>query len=149
MFLVYGSNERGALRVQRSAGSRTPLLMSSLGRAYLANCQKDEQDRLIAKLAKVPGLDTQPARHPAELRAQLKKVRSQGFALSDKQYEARQNFPTLRGFAVPVRDSSTVYGSMGMIMLRNSVPLRDAVQKYLRPMQKTAAEIAQRLAEHR
>jgi hypothetical protein len=38
---------------------------------------------------------------------------------------------------------------MGMIMLRNSVSLRDAVQKYLRPMQKTAAEIAQRLAEHR
>jgi IclR family mhp operon transcriptional activator len=149
MFLVYGSNERGALRVQRSAGSRTPLLMSSLGRAYLANCEKDEQDRLIAKLAKVPGPDTQPARHPVELRAQLKKVRSQGFALSDKQYEARQNFPTLRGVAVPVRDSGTVYGSMGMIMLRNSVSLRDAVQKYLRPMQKTAAEIAQRLAEHR
>jgi IclR family transcriptional regulator, mhp operon transcriptional activator len=149
MFLVYGSNERGALRVQRSAGSHTPLLMSSLGRVYLANCEKDEQDRLIARLAKVPGPDTQPARHPVELRALLKKARAQGFALSDDQYGARLNFPTLWGFAVPVRDSGTVYGSLGMIMLRNSVPLRDALQKYLRPMQKTAAEIAQRLAEHR
>jgi IclR family transcriptional regulator, mhp operon transcriptional activator len=149
MFLVYGRNERGALSVQRSAGFHTPLLMSSLGRAYLANCEKDEQDRLIARLAKVPGLDTQPARHPVELRAQLKKVRAQGFALGDEQYAARQHFPTLWGFAVPVRDSGTVYGSMGIIMLRNSVSLRAALQKYLRPMQKTAAEIAQRLAEHR
>ena len=84
-----------------------------------------------------------------ELRALLKKVRAQGFALGDDQYGARQKFPTLWGFSVPVRDSGTVYGSMGIIMLRNAVPLRDALQKYLRPMQKTAAEIAQRLAEHR
>jgi IclR family transcriptional regulator, mhp operon transcriptional activator len=149
MFLVYSSNERGALRFQRSTGFRAPLLLTSLGRAYLANCGKDEQDRLIAKLAKTPGPATEPARHPVKLRAQLNKSRSQGFALTDKHYEERPNFPTLWGFAVPVRDSDTVYGSMGMILLRNTVSQREAVQKYLRPMQRTAAEIAKQLAQQR
>jgi IclR family transcriptional regulator, mhp operon transcriptional activator len=125
------------------------LLMTSLGRAYIANCEEDEQDRLIARLAKIPGADTAPARRPAKLRAQLNKLRSQGFALSDKQYDERQNFPTLWGFAVPVSDRDTVYGSMGMIMLRSTVSQREAVQKYLRPMQKAAAEIAERLSERR
>jgi IclR family transcriptional regulator, mhp operon transcriptional activator len=149
MFLVYSTNERGALRFQRSTGFRAPLLMTSLGRAYIANCEEDEQDRLIARIAKIPGADTAPARRPAKLRAQLNKLRSQGFALSDKQYDERQNFPTLWGFAVPVSDRDTVYGSMGMIMLRSTVSQREAVQKYLRPMQKAAAEIAERLSERR
>lgn len=135
--------QQGPLSFNRKAGFRASVLMTSLGRAYLAFCGEEERQAIIAQLAQTPGAFNDLARQPRKLQALLDQVRKNGFAMMDDAYGDREYGGLVWAFGVPVKTEEKVYASMNIMMLKNAVSLEEAREKLLAPLQ----EVAHRLAE--
>jgi IclR family transcriptional regulator, mhp operon transcriptional activator len=141
MILIHSSNEDGVLQLNRPSGFRGPILMTCLGRAYLAWCNEAEQERIIATLARIPGADTELAREPAKLKALLAKIRSQGYAINDRGYGERMQH-NLWALGVPIKDDRNVYASLGLIVPGDLFTRKAGIHKYLVTMQRVADKLA-------
>jgi IclR family transcriptional regulator, pca regulon regulatory protein len=115
------------MAVAISVGTRFPAYATSMGRVLLAGLSEVDLDGYLgtARLDRLTGRTVTSA---ASLRAELTKVRSQGFALVDQELEEG-----LRSIAAPVRDrSGTVVAALNIsahasrtsleAMRRNLVP---------------------------
>lgn len=142
MIMIHSSNEDGALQLNRPSGFRASMLMTCLGRAYLAYCNDSEQDRIIATLAEIPGMDTELAREPSKLKSFLAKIRSQGYALNDRGYGERMHVANLWALGVPVKDDNYVYASLGLIIPGDLFTRKAGIHKYFLAMQKMADRLA-------
>lgn len=88
------------ISVPLSVGSTLPSYCSSIGRVLLAAQEDDALDRFLAQGA-FPQRTPKTITDPAALRAEIGRVREQGWAMSDEELERG-----LRSLAVPVRDRS-------------------------------------------
>ncbi|PRX50283.1 IclR family transcriptional regulator [Prauserella shujinwangii] len=86
--------------VQISLGTRFAAYATSMGRVLLAGLPDDELEKRVANLRLEPRTE-RTVRTPEELRAELYRIREQGWALVDGELETE-----LRGAAAPVRDRS-------------------------------------------
>lgn len=123
-----GSN---SLRVVSNIGRRLPAHLSSTGRTLLARMRDEDIDRLYAG-------------HPAEaaLKAELARVRAQGFAFSEQ-----ETTPGVDGIAVAVADPKTDEAvSLCIVYPHAAVPVaeRDAM---IAALGEGAAEIAEALGD--
>lgn len=139
--------QQGPLSFNRKAGFRASVLMTSLGRAYLAFCGDAEREAIIAQLASQPGAFNELARQPRKLRSLLEDVRRNGFAVMDDAYGEREYGGMVWAFGVPVKNNGKVYASMNMMMLKNAVTLEEAREKLLPPLQETAQRLAEALSQ--
>jgi IclR family pca regulon transcriptional regulator len=89
---------RRVLSVSVTVGSDDPAFATSLGRVLLAARDEDELEGFLAMAELVP-LTARTIVDPERLRAELEKVRSQGWALVDQELEEG-----LRPVAVPIHD---------------------------------------------
>jgi len=141
---------QGPLSFNRKTGFRAPVLVTSLGRAYLAFCPADERTAIIARLAAQPG--SQPdswaelARQPRKLAALLDEVRQRGFAVMDPAYGDAEYGGMVWAFGVPVRAGDTVFAAINIMMLKTAVSLDDARENLLAPLQETADRLAAALS---
>ncbi len=138
--------QQGPLSFNRKAGFRASVLMTSLGRAYLAFCGEEERQSIIAQLAQKPGAFNDLARQPRKLQALLDEVRRSGFATMDDAYGDREYGGLVWAFGVPVKTDEKVYASMNMMMLKNAVTVEEAREKLLAPLQEVAHRLAQALS---
>ncbi|GAB3166819.1 IclR family transcriptional regulator C-terminal domain-containing protein [Myceligenerans halotolerans] len=117
-------------------GTRFPAYATSMGRAVLAGLDDDARDDFLAR-AELRPLTPRTLTTPDALRAELARVREQGYALVDQELEEG-----LRSLAVPLR------GTNGDVVaaVNVSAPVRRGdvetlVAEILPPLRKTAAEI--------
>jgi IclR family pca regulon transcriptional regulator len=98
--IVYVAHEaaKRLMSVQVTVGTRDPAFATSLGRVLIAG-KSDEW--LAASLATLRLTQITPATlaEPAELLAELRRIRTQGFALVDQEFEEG-----LRALAAPIHD---------------------------------------------
>lgn len=148
MIISQTAQERGSvLFVRRRPGFRIPVLTTSLGRAYLAFCGEAEREAIIARLAEVPGPSTELARQPARLADLLAEVRARGYALTDPSYSHEMFDDKVWAIGVPVRTEATVFAAINVMLLHSAVSEEAGVAQFLAPLQRTAARIAEALAE--
>ncbi|KAB1988374.1 IclR family transcriptional regulator domain-containing protein [Streptomyces triticiradicis] len=89
---------RSIMSVDVAVGTRLPAYATSLGRVILADLPEDRATELVAGSA--PGdVPRRPAPDPERFRAELERVRKDGYALVEGELEQG-----LRSIAVPVRD---------------------------------------------
>jgi IclR family transcriptional regulator, pca regulon regulatory protein len=88
---------RRILSIELSVGSRLPAACTSMGRVLLAHLDEPLRARLLTKM-KLRRHTPHTVVDKAELRAELEKTRSQGYAIVDQELEVG-----LRSIAVPVR----------------------------------------------
>jgi IclR family transcriptional regulator, pca regulon regulatory protein len=88
---------RRILSVELAVGSRLPAACTSMGRVLLANLSADLRSRYLNKM-KLHAYTPHTIVNKAQLRAELDKVRAQGYAIVDQELEIG-----LRSIAVPVR----------------------------------------------
>ena len=138
---------QGPLSFNRKTGFRASVLMTSLGRAYLAFCPPEECERIITLLAAQPGAWNDLARQPRKLATMLEDVRRRGYAVMDAAYGDREYGGMVWAFGVPVRNGDKVFASINMMMLKNAVSLEEAVEKFLGPLQETADHLALALTQ--
>ncbi|EJW11045.1 Transcriptional regulator, IclR family [Rhodovulum sp. PH10] len=138
--------QQGPLSFNRKAGYRASLLMTSLGRAYLAFCPADERERIVARLAAQSDPFNDLARHPRKLAALLDEVRRTGFALMDDAYSSREYGGLVWAFGVPVKHGETVFAAINVMMLKTAVTHDEAREKFLPPLREAADRLADALA---
>lgn len=92
------ASSRGAFPVHTRVGAQLEPYCSALGKILLAALPDSEVDRFILD-GELVALTPNTIRTGAALRAELKKVREEGYALDDREHVAN-----MRCVAVPVRD---------------------------------------------
>jgi IclR family mhp operon transcriptional activator len=146
MVLVQTSRGSGPLSFNRRAGFRAPVLMTSVGLAYLAHCPAEERRKIVAALAQIPGQWHKAARTPAKLEPALEEIRQQGYAVMADAYAEEVYAGSVWALGVPIMKNATVFAAMNIMMLRSAVSQKDAVRTLLAPLKAAAAEIAEGLA---
>jgi IclR family transcriptional regulator, mhp operon transcriptional activator len=150
MVVVQTSRGQGPLSFNRRPGGyRAPVLLTSLGRAYLAFSPPEERQAIIARLAAIPGSDTELARHPRKLKAILDETRERGFAMMDPIYSAREFGDSVWAIGVPVQSDSEVFCAINLMMLSSAVDLDVARAKLVGPLQDAARALAEALSARR
>jgi IclR family transcriptional regulator, pca regulon regulatory protein len=110
-----------------TVGTRFPAHVTSVGRVLLAHLPDEQLDRHLARCELRP-LTPRTIVSPPQLRAELQRVRKQGYAIMDQELEVG-----LRTVAAPVRDGDgTVVAAVNIPVhaSRNSV---DSVRRDLLP----------------
>jgi IclR family transcriptional regulator, mhp operon transcriptional activator len=141
MLVVQTTREQGPLYFNRKAGYRAPILVTSIGQAYLAFCSAKERRRIILDLAKVGGPRNERAKDSARLENDLAKIREQGFATMRATYSNEEYGGKIWGMAVPVRDDGGVYGAVNILMLKSASSEDAALRRFLRPLQEVGLEL--------
>jgi len=89
------------MRVTISIGTRFPAYATSMGRVLLAGLTPAELDAYLERVSMRP-ITARTITDPGALRAELDKIREQGWALVDQELEEG-----LRSLAAPIRDRSS------------------------------------------
>jgi IclR family mhp operon transcriptional activator len=119
---------------------RISLLTQALGRAFLAFSDPQEQDALIELLASSSREEEQMAGGADAIRAMLAQVRARGYALRDPRVR-----PESSTIAVPVFEGARVVATLGLTWFSSALSLEDAVERFLRPLQRGSAAITEAL----
>jgi IclR family pca regulon transcriptional regulator len=131
---------RRIMRVSIGLGTRFPAYATSMGRVLLAGRPEDWVDGYLARV-RLTGLTARTITDVGQLRAELDRVRVQGWCLVDEELE-----PGLRSIAAPVRnEAGEVVAAVNVsTTTRRSVP--EIQEHLLQPLLACAGEISRDLA---
>lgn len=146
MLVVHSSRPPEPMSFNRASGFRAPVLVTSLGLAWLAHCAETERTAFLMRAAADPGPENDLARDPARLEARLAEVRARGHATMDPGYSRAHYEGRFSSIGVPVMAGGRVFGAINAIYLLSALAPRAAAAQLLAPLQQVAARMAARLA---
>ncbi len=109
-------------------GERLPVLVTALGRAYLAACDEGEREALLELLRARRDWVGEQARDRAYVRRILRATEKRGYAYNDGEWSREESFAAI---AVPLRAGERVLGSMNLVFPKSSVSARDLEQRFV------------------
>jgi IclR family pca regulon transcriptional regulator len=128
---------RRIMTVAISVGTRFPAYATSMGRVMLAHLSPEQLDGYLARTDR-PRLTERTLTEAADLRAELDRVRGQGYACVDQELE-----PGLRSAAAPVTDASgSVRAAVNVSMPGSSSGLDAVVPALLVAARAVSADLA-------
>jgi IclR family mhp operon transcriptional activator len=149
MLVLESNRPLVGLTVNRKVvGFHPHMLLSALGRAYLAFCPEGEREALLAELLAAPCGSAKGVGHR---RQQIDRViaatRVQGFAVRDASHLGPDADMAARfcAIAVPVRVGPQVAACLSCVWLADVATQEQIVAKYLGPLLSTAARMGERL----
>jgi IclR family pca regulon transcriptional regulator len=132
---------RRIMTVTISVGTRFPAHATSMGRVLLAAMEPAALDAVLGRIALDP-LTPQTITDEADLRAELHRVREQGWALVDQELEAG-----LRSVAAPIHDpAGEVVAAINVSAHATRTAVQDLKRSVLPPLRATAEAIERDLA---
>lgn len=131
----------------RVLGFRPSMLMSSLGRCYLAFCPPAEQREILAALARSPYEVDRAALRPDAIRRMAVEARQRGYALRDPSPTGADSPERFGAISVPVHHLQRVVACISCAWLPSVATERDIVNRYLAALQGTALAIEDRLRQ--
>lgn len=147
MLVVETSRQAEPLSFQRVSGFRAPVLLTSVGLAWLAHVAPVEAQAFIARAAKNPAPANDIARTPDQLAAKLATIRSRGYAVMDQAYSREAYDQQFSGIGVPIMTGTEVFGAINVIFLRSALSEAEAVARLVAPLQDVAARMATKLKD--
>jgi len=117
--------------------ARRPVLISALGRVWLAFCPEEERRTILRDVGVT-------RRQEAALNAVLERVRREGIAFTQPPRPTR-----IHGMAVPIRRGSRVLGSLSMRFPRSAMTEEDVARRFGKRLQVLARAIAADVARTR
>ncbi len=128
------------MSVAIGVGTRFPAYATSMGQVLLAAMEPDELDDYLAA-ATLQALTRNTITDEEALRARLRDVASNGYALVDQELELG-----LRSIAVPIHDKAgSVVAAMNVSTQVSRVRKVDVVHRFLKPLRQAAAAIQEDL----
>jgi IclR family pca regulon transcriptional regulator len=125
------------MTVAISVGTRFPAYATSMGRVLLAGLGDEDLDSYLAKL-RLDRLTARTVGSTVALRAEVAKVRSQGFSLVDQELEEG-----LRAVAAPIRDrAGRVVASLNISAHASRTSLESMRRNFVPPLLAAAARIS-------
>jgi IclR family pca regulon transcriptional regulator len=127
---------RRIMSVRITIGTRFPAFATSMGRVLLAGLPAAALDELLAASV-LPSLTERTVTDAAQLRAELDRVRAEGWSLVDGELE-----PGLRSVAVPLRDRrGDVVAAVNVSTSATRDTVEHVLERHLPALQQTAAAI--------
>lgn len=124
------------MTVAINIGTRFPAYATSMGRVLLASLDEEELAEYLGRVRPEP-LAPQTVTSAGELRRELERIRSQGWAIVDQELEAG-----LRSVAAPIRDrSDRVVAAVNVSSHASRTGPEQAREELLPPLLETAARI--------
>jgi len=139
--IVRESTHRGSLLSQHRAtiGGRIPLLVSSLGRAWLAWCGDDEREATLALLRDRADAVGELARDTAYVKRIIRETRKRGYGTNRGEWLSEASVTAI---AFPIRAGEHAIGAINLVMQRNAVSDRDIATRYVPLLRRLADEIS-------
>jgi len=131
----------------RVLGFRPTMLMSSLGRCYLAFCPDAEREEIVAALKRSPYPIDHAARRPDLIRRLVAQSHSLGYAARDPSQTRADSPDRFGAISVPVRLDGGVVACLSCAWLPAVTSEREVVATYLAELQGAAAAIEVRLRQ--
>ncbi len=125
---------------REKAGFRPPMLLSSLGRAYLAWCPAAERDLILRTIANSAQPDAEQARDRAAVDALLAKVEKKGYGFREGGMSEKTG-----SIAVPVRWADRVVACINIHYILSALTESEVADRYLPAMRQAAEEIEIRM----
>jgi IclR family transcriptional regulator, mhp operon transcriptional activator len=147
MVIMATSREFGVLSLNRRPGARAPLLLSALGRAYLAFCPEQDCREVLEKLRRSSNHLDGSAGKPASVARMLDETRARGYSLTDESYLDTTYEGAIWGIGVPILAGERVVASMNVMFLRSALSLKAGIATLLPPLRQAAKEIGAELAQ--
>jgi IclR family transcriptional regulator, pca regulon regulatory protein len=124
------------MTVAISVGTRFPAYATSMGRVLLAGLPDEELEKYLGEV-KLERLTTRTVGSVAALRAELSRVRAQGWAIVDQEPEEG-----LRAVAAPIRDrTGRTVAAVNISAHASRTPVESVRRDLLPPLLATAARI--------
>ena len=144
MMVRESTDHRSPLAVERySAGFRVPILMSSVGRAYLAFSPQSQRDSLLEILGRSTKEEDKLARSRAEVTKVLNDTRLQGYASAVRPRRVSDEL----SIGVPIMIEDRVLAALSVRFSSSAVPMKLAVERFLPKLRDTAQKIRQSFAD--
>lgn len=140
MVILDTGRDPGTLSLNRTIGSRLPVLVTSLGRACLAFMPTNVIEHTLGLLAKNATPDAEIAKNPDAVRRVLAQARRQGYATGDREY-----LTTTRSVAVPILAGDQVAASLNMMVVANAMTMDQVVKTCLPAIRAAALSIGRGL----
>ena len=149
MIVARTSRGHGFLHFNRRPGYRAPLLGTSLGMAFLAFCPQETRQSALAALSASSEPWNAIIKQPDKLKRLLATVRRNGYATMNAVYSEVSYNGAASAVGLPILINGVAVGSLNFMYLRSSLDEAGAIARFLKPLQKGAAAIAQALAAAR
>jgi IclR family pca regulon transcriptional regulator len=121
------SVQRRIISAVTSVGTRLPAFSSATGRVLLAGQPDETVAALLERAAPIRKLTTKTKSVKADVLAEIRRAREQGFSVSDEEIEIG-----LRSIAVPVRNGvGTVVAALGISVLSARMPVERLRKQFL------------------
>ncbi|MEY2619688.1 MAG: hypothetical protein RL522_2690 [Pseudomonadota bacterium] len=139
--IVRESTHRASLLSQHRAtiGIRIPMLVSSLGRAWLAWCADEEREATLALLRARTDAIGAMARDTAYVKRVLRETRKRGYAANRGEWAAESSVSAI-GF--PIRVGQHAIGAINLVLQMNVVSDREIATRYVPLLRALAEEIS-------
>jgi IclR family mhp operon transcriptional activator len=123
-------------------GTRSPMLTTAMGRAYLAHCSDDEREQTLERVAASDAPEAPLARDAAYVRRIVETTREAGYGLSFGDAKA-----ALGSVALPIRAQGRVVAGLNVVFFTGVVGRPMAVRKFLPALTRAAGAIERKLAQ--
>jgi IclR family mhp operon transcriptional activator len=148
MEILESSRHQTPFMVNRDRiGFRVHMLMSALGRAYLAFCPAVERKTILMQLGRSGDPYDHAARNPSAVLADLGHDRARGYAVREAGYGhwGTAKHSQADAIAVPVLQGRRVLACLSLSWAAGATTREQMVSQHLGRLQAAAAEIAARL----
>ena len=125
---------------REKAGFRPPVLHSSLGHVYLANCPEPEREMILRNIGTSDQPDAPMARNRSLVDQIVKETRARGYGVREGGMS-----PKTGSIAVPVMWRDRPIAAINMHYILSALLLEEVVERYLPPMRAAATKIAEEL----
>jgi IclR family mhp operon transcriptional activator len=139
MMLREATDHSTPLAVERySAGFQLPLLTSTAGRVYLANCPPAQRDALIEILARSHKEEDKPARDRGDLLRALAEIKAHGFATATRTRRLLDELTV----SVPVPMGERTLAALTVRFNASNLPLKVGLERLLPKLRQCASGIS-------
>jgi IclR family mhp operon transcriptional activator len=132
------THQRSPLSIDRGMiGRRVPMLRTATGRAYLARCPDRERDVIINHVRRIGDPEDSPFLEEPYLSLMIEQTANRGYGIRNSgEFNAQTS-----SIAVPIARDDIVLGCISIIWIRTALSLEEAIEQFVAPMLKTAADI--------
>jgi IclR family mhp operon transcriptional activator len=118
-------------------GLRIPMLLSALGRAYIAYCDDEERETMMALMRNSKARRNAMARDDKTVARLIAGIRKRGFATTTP-----QPGEPLQGMAVPVMENGKAVAAITLRYFSSAMSEAEAARRYVKSLQETAEAVA-------
>lgn len=147
MTIAYTNRSEHGMSIAGRLGARIPVTVTGVGLVYLAHLTPDLLEARLQELKRSDSRWDTNAALLETLPERLQTVRENGYALAEQQYLDELYHSQIWAVAVPIIVDDQVIGGLSSLVLGNAGAPSRIMAKILPSLQRTANEIAQRLAD--